>query len=46
MKVMNHPLDESKAFPLIMTYSMPAIIALLISAIYSIIQFVRLLVIT
>ena len=38
MKVMNHPLDESKAFPLIMTYSMPAIIALLISAIYNIID--------
>ena len=28
MKVMNNPMEESKAFPLIMTYSTPAIIAL------------------
>lgn len=38
MKVMNNPMEESKAFPLIMTYSTPAIIALLISAIYNIVD--------
>lgn len=38
MKVMNNPMEESKAFPLIMKYSTPAIIALLISAIYNIVD--------
>ncbi|MDB8551053.1 MATE family efflux transporter [Turicibacter sanguinis] len=36
--VMNNPMEESKAFPLIMKYSTPAIIALLISAIYNIVD--------
>ena len=36
--VMNNPMEESRAFPLIMKYSTPAIIALLISAIYNIVD--------
>lgn len=36
--VMENPMEESKAFPLIMKYSTPAIIALLISAIYNIVD--------
>ncbi len=38
VRVMNNPIEESKAFPLIMTYSTPAIIALLISDIYNIVN--------
>lgn len=36
--VMENPMEESKAFPLIMKYSTPAIVALLISAIYNIVD--------
>ena len=36
--VMNNPMEESRAFPLIIKYSTPAIIALLISAIYNIVD--------
>ncbi|WP_195218034.1 MATE family efflux transporter [Turicibacter sanguinis] len=36
--VMNNPMEESRAFPLIMKYSTLAIIALLISAIYNIVD--------
>ncbi len=38
VQVMNNPMEESKAFPLIMKYSTPAMLALLISAIYNIVD--------
>lgn len=38
VQVMNNPIEESKAFPLIMKYSTPAMLALLISAIYNIVD--------